>query len=138
MTRWLDDGEKILKYWIEEFRKRRGLTLVGSCKMCGKCCEGKNRVFNFYPDSMTAEAVGVKETICPHFNTLSRRCEEHNADLPILCQLFPYLPEVLYPGCGFHFEKEGKIFLTGRGSEIPKGKSLKKVPRKEKKCPKKV
>jgi uncharacterized cysteine cluster protein YcgN (CxxCxxCC family) len=104
--KFLDKHEAYLKYFVDEFRKRRGLKLKGSCFCCGSCCDGKIRVFHMNTETMTVDLIKRKEEVCPHYNTETKKCNMYNDDRPILCQLFPYVPENLYPNCGYYFEKE--------------------------------
>lgn len=105
MSRWLNDDEMRLKYLCEEFRKRRGLRLVGSCKGCSKCCEGNVRVYNFDRETLCVKMIDRQEKECIHFDKETKQCKVHDDDRPVLCVLFPYVPEVLYEGCGYHFEE---------------------------------
>ncbi len=106
--KWLSDEEIKFKYLCDEFLRRRNLKLVGECKKCGKCCKGGIRVFNFNKSTLCAELVGIKEAECIHYDKETKTCKTYTDDRPILCRLFPYTPEVLYEGCGYHFEEEKK------------------------------
>ena len=98
----MEDKDKIFKSFIEHSRLRRGLKLVGKCRNCGECC---NPVTSYSTNlnNMTMDVYETSDTVCIHLDPVTNKCNSYG-DRGALCSMFPYLPENLFPGCGYQFK----------------------------------
>lgn len=100
------DKEQFLEEEILRLRKERSLKLEGNCIGCGKCCEGKVKIYQINNNLKTLELSHVLETECFFYDKETKRCKNYSDRKHTLCKMFPYLPENLYEGCGYKFIKE--------------------------------
>jgi uncharacterized cysteine cluster protein YcgN (CxxCxxCC family) len=91
-----------LKEFMLEQWKKRGIVRVGQCLGCGKCCEGGVRIFSCQGDTIVLKE--RKEIQCIYYTERTKNCTNYNNRCE-WCSLFPYLPEVMYEGCGYRFIK---------------------------------
>ena len=96
--------ELMFKTFIENSRNSRGLKLVGECNHCGQCCNPVTS-YSINSDNLTMDVVEKSNTPCTHLDLELNKCKNYKGR-GILCSCFPYLPENLFPNCGFHFEQE--------------------------------
>ena len=94
----MDNVEKL----ITDIRKQRKIKLVGSCKKCGKCCEGNVKIFQVIPND-TVKLIRREDKPCIYYDEINKICKDYEHRCT-WCSMFPYLPENLYEGCGYHFE----------------------------------
>jgi Fe-S-cluster containining protein len=97
------ESELYLKRITEKVRKERGLILKGECKRCGKCCDGPAKVYLIKDEEITFERFNIEKS-CEGFDKKKRLCKIHDKDKPLVCVLYPFIPEVLFENCGFWFE----------------------------------
>ncbi len=89
--------EFILNQW-----KERGIIRIGKCLNCGKCCEGGVKIYSC--KESTVEMTERKEKQCIHYDEFLKKCNNYRNRV-CWCTLFPYLPEVMFEGCGYKFVK---------------------------------
>lgn len=82
-----------------QLNKRR-LVKTGHCLSCGKCCEGNVKVYEIADD--TINLMRKQNKPCFYYDEKTKKCKVYN-DRNEWCYLFPYLPEVLFEGCGYGF-----------------------------------
>ena len=113
-------NDELIQQSVEQYRTERGLKLVGECKKCGQCCKGPLKIFRCNPQQKTVELVRIEEKQCCHYDEETKTCKNYQGREHAMCYMFPYLPENLYPGCGFRFEKVDKVkpdtLYTGESS----------------------
>lgn len=90
------------------------LVRVGSCKRCGRCCQGKTltgslsgRDVEILVKMLGAEGFEqLKKGKCKslHFKRRKAVCKIYK-DRPWFCQAFPAQPNDLVDGCGFSFKE---------------------------------
>ena len=94
-----------LKEDVERLRRERNLKLVGKCiEGCGQCCQGKVKHYRINNENKTVDLIGHGDTDCTCYDPVNKKCLNYSCRIHDLCITFPYLPENLYEGCGFHFE----------------------------------
>jgi len=89
--------EFILNQW-----KERGIIRIGKCINCGQCCEGNVKIYSYTEN--TIKLIRREEKSCIYYNDSNKKCSNYNNRV-CWCTLFPYLPEVMYEGCGYKFIK---------------------------------
>jgi len=99
------EHELSLQKAIEQFRKDRKLKLVVECIRCGKCCEGKVKIFQINREQKTVDLIDVRSYGCKHYDPQTKQCRTYTSRHHAMCYMFPYLPENIPEGCGFHFEE---------------------------------
>ena len=91
-----------LREFILEQWKKRGIIRIGKCLHCGKCCEDKVKIYSCIGD--TIQLTSRKDVQCIHYVEEPKTCNNYKSRSE-WCSLFPYLPEVLFDGCGYRFIK---------------------------------
>jgi len=86
---------------IIEMRERRCIKRTGKCLQCGKCCEGKVKIYAIKEDTVVQTKTSDK--LCYYYDKKTKTCKNYN-NRPTWCTMFPYVPEVMYEGCGYKFE----------------------------------
>jgi len=91
-----------LKEFILQQWKDRGIIRIGKCLGCGACCKGDVKLYSCIGN--TIELTGRKDKQCVHYDEKIKTCTNYKERVD-WCTLFPYLPEVMYEGCGYKFIK---------------------------------
>lgn len=107
---------------ITDLRTKRNIKLTGKCLQCGKCCKGLVKIYSIKEN--TVELVRIETKPCYYYNKKTKTCKNYK-NRTAWCTMFPYVPEVMYEGCGYKFEeigtsKELKAFKEQTKDEISK------------------
>jgi glycosyltransferase involved in cell wall biosynthesis len=99
----MTDKDKIFEQFITNTRQARNIKLVGQCKNCGKCCNPVTS-YEINTTKQTMDICNIADSGCMYLDPVTNKCTSYK-DRGILCSMFPYLPENIIEGCGYHFEK---------------------------------